>query len=250
MSGLILPSMPPFAFWGRAPLELRIDVEHAPELLDAELDALQRRMRTRGDPLHGLPAVASGLPDLVFRCREADGEYYVYVEDARRRCLAGYTVFNHLIELNRRIEKSMRAPHSKYAPAYRRRGIASAVYECALQSGLCLISGARQSAGAHALWQALGRRHALGFVLMRDKSMRYLGKRVSEPLLDNLHVRMILFGAGWDVERLEALCSGGGQAWPARADHARVTSRDSASAPHNARSDRPRGSPAPRHAGA
>lgn len=209
MFALTFPAVPPLALWRKQPLELRIDVEHAHDMLDAELDALHRRIHTRGDSLHGLHVVESGLPDLVFRCREADGEYYVYVEDVRRRCLAGYTVFNRLIELNRRVERFMRAPHSKYTPAYRRRGIASAVYECALQSGLCLISSARQSVGAHALWHALARRHPLGFVAIRDKSLSFLGKSVSQATLDNLHVRMILLGSGWSFGRLGALRSEG-----------------------------------------
>lgn len=196
---------PPGPLWPIGPLELRVDVEREPESLSAELDSLYRRLKSPADALHDARAVPSGAPGLVFRCREADGEYYVYVEDVIRRRLAGYTVFNRLVELNRRAERYVRAPHSKYAPAYRRRGIASAVYECALQTGLCLLSGARQSAGAHALWHALARRHELGYVAIREKSLRYLGQRVDEAALDDLHTRMILLGRGWSVERFAAL---------------------------------------------
>ncbi len=185
--------------------ELRIDVQHEPEGIDTELDQLYRRLNSPDDALSGTPAIATGLPDIVFRCREADGEYYVYAEDIGRRRLAGYTVFNRLVELNRRIERQMRSPHSKYAPDYQRHGIASAVYACALDAGFCLISGARQSAGAHALWRALARRHALGYVAMHDKSLRYLGPHVDGTLRDDLSTRMILFGRGWDATRLTAL---------------------------------------------
>lgn len=183
-------------------MELRIDVQHEPAGLDAELDQIYRRLASPRDALSATPVIATCLPDIVFRCREADGEYYVYAEDLRRRRLAGYTVFNRLVELNRRVERQMRSPHSKYAPAYQRRGIASAVYECALAAGFCLISGARQSPGAHALWRALARRHALGYVALRDKSLRHLGRRVDEPIHDHLFTRMILFGKGWDAARL------------------------------------------------
>ncbi|NMG45860.1 N-acetyltransferase [Aromatoleum toluvorans] len=191
--------------WRARPLELRIDVQQSPEALDIELDTLYRRLNSPGDALHGLPATESGAPGLVFRCREADGEFYVFVEDVIERRLAGYTVFNRLVELNRRAEKHVRAPHSKYAPAYQRRGIATAVYESALQSGLCLISGARQSAAAHALWHALAQRHELGYVDIGDKSLRYLGRRVNGAILDALHIRMVLLGRGWTVE---SLCGG------------------------------------------
>ena len=89
------------------------------------------------------------------RYREADGEWYVYVEDLQRRRLAGYTVFNRLVELDRRADRHLRAPHSRYDTPYQRRGLASAVYRWALQEGWCLVSGARQSPGAHALWHQL-----------------------------------------------------------------------------------------------
>lgn len=188
-----------------APLELRIDVDHRPEEIDAELETLYHRLNSPGSPSYDSATIDSGLPDLAFRCREADGEYYVYVEDVRRRRLAGYTVFNRLVELRRiGIEKFVRAPHSKYAPEYRRRGIATAIYECALDSGLCLVSGARQSTGAHALWHALAKRHALAFVDIRNKALRYLGCRVDASTLDDLHTRMILLGNGWDIDRMIA----------------------------------------------
>src|SRR5690606_34100269 len=106
----------------------------------------------------GTSIISTQLPCLVFHHREADGEHYIYVEDVDRGCLAGYTVFNRLIEVNRRLDRFVRAPHSKYAGGYQRRGIATAVYEWALGQGFCLISGARQSQGAHALWRSLAKR--------------------------------------------------------------------------------------------
>ena len=184
--------------------ELRIDVRHPPETIETELDAFYRRLRTPGDALSGCAALPGAPPGLVFRHREADGEHYVYVEDPARGRLAGYTVFNRLIEVDRRTDRHVRAPHSKYAPAYQGRGIATAVYEWALGSGFCLISGARQSAGAYALWRALGRRHCLGFVAIRDKRMHYLGAEVEPAVREDLHTRMILLGKGWSLRRLRA----------------------------------------------
>nr|WP_279343793.1 N-acetyltransferase [Variovorax terrae] len=196
-----LPGLPP---WLTRPLELRIDVGQRPEKpIEEELDGLYERLQTPGDRLYGLPSeLLDGEPEFALRQREADGEFYVYVEDLRRRRLAGYTVFNRLIELGRRADRHLRAPHSKYGLPYQRRGLASAVYRRALGTGLCLVTGARQSPGAHALWQSLARRHAWGYVELRDKRLSYLGQAVPAPVLDDLHTRMLLLGEGWTIGRL------------------------------------------------
>lgn len=180
------------------PSELRIDVERPAEDLEHELDELQRRIGLRGDALHGLPLLGIALPGFVFRHREAGGEHYVYVEDAVTGILAGYTVFNHVPEAGRSAARHLRAPHSKYRSAYQRRGIATAVYRWWLDSGRCLLSGARQSSGAHALWRALAQRHPLLYVDLRDKSLRCLGREVDPGLREALFTRMILLGQGWD----------------------------------------------------
>lgn len=193
---------PPWARLDWKPLELRIDVQPSPATLVAELDTLHRRLGTPGDPLHDCATLPGPAPGLVLRHREADGEHYVYVQDTRNGCLAGYTVFNRLIEVGRRADPYLRSPHSKYAPAYQRRGLCTAVYEWALGEGFCLVSGARQSPGAHALWHALARRHTLGYVDVRDKTPRYLGRRVIRTVLNDLHTRMLLLGTGWSVDRL------------------------------------------------
>lgn len=184
------------------PMELRIDVQRPPAGVEDELDALYRRMRRPGDALYGLPAMGITFPGLIFRYREADGEHYVYVEDPARGCLAGCTVFNRLVELDRRADRHLRAPHSRYAPDYQRRGIATAVYRWWLDRQGCLISGARQSDGAHALWRALEGRYGLIYVDLRDKKLRLLDRRIDGRVLQDLHTRMILLGAGWDVARL------------------------------------------------
>lgn len=185
-------------------MALRIDVQRPDESIESELDTLYRRLHTAADPLAACTARPGPRPGLVWRHREADGEHYVYVEDTARGCLAGYTVFNRLIEVDRRTDPHVRAPHSRYAPAYQRRGIATAVYEWGLGQGLCLVSGARQSAGAHALWLALGRRFQLGYVALRQRRMHYLGPEPAPALRDDLNTRLILLGGDWSLERLQA----------------------------------------------
>lgn len=209
MATLPLPPLPhglSGLFKGLCPrMELRIDVQRPDETIESELDTLHRRLHTAADPLGACTTVPSQSPGLVWRHREADGEHYVYVEDTVRCCLAGYTVFNRLIEVDRRTDPHVRAPHSRYAPAYQRRGIATAVYEWGLQQGFCLVSGARQSAGAHALWLALGRRFRLGYVALRKRRMHYLGAEPAAALRDDLNTRLLLLGPGWSLDRLQAL---------------------------------------------
>lgn len=180
---------------------MRIDVGLEHRDLDAELATLHARMQRPGDVLHGMPAFASGLPDLVFRYREVDGEFYVYVEDTAHDVLAGCTVFNRVFEVDRRADRYVRSPHSKYAAGYRRRGVASAVYRWALHAGMCLVSGPRQSPGAHRLWMALARSHELVFVHARDRRLRILGATIEQPAFDDFHTRMMLLGVGWTLGR-------------------------------------------------
>lgn len=195
--------------WGdaasrHAPSELRVDVAQPPEQLQAELEELFERMNSQGDALYGLPTLDLRHSDFVFRYRQADGEHYVYVVDMARGRLAGYTVFNRLIELNRKTERHLRAPHSKYAQMYQRRGIASTIYRWWLDAGNCLISGARQSDGAHALWRSLGLRYPLICVEVRDKVLRYLGDDIVTYIKEDLQTRLILVGAGYTPARMEA----------------------------------------------
>jgi hypothetical protein len=184
---------------------MRIDVRHPSEDIERELASLHARLHRPSDRLHGMTTIATDASHLRLRIREADGEYYVYVEDTARRRLAGYTVFNRLIELGRRLDRHLRAPHSKYAPDYQRCGLASGLYRWALDGGQCLLSGARQSSAAHALWQALGRSYGLGYVDLRDRRLRFLGRDVSEAVRDDLHTRMLLLGRGWSVDRMASL---------------------------------------------
>ncbi len=181
---------------------MRIDVRLDHRDLDAELAALHARMRRVGtEALHGLPALAGGSPDLVCRVREAQGEFHVYVEDRSRDVLAGHTVFNRVPEVDRETARYVRSPHSRYAAAYRRQGLASAVYEWALGTGLCLVSGPRQSPAAHRLWLALARSHEMAFVRVRNQRIELLPAGIDPRELEELGTRMMLLGAGWTLER-------------------------------------------------
>lgn len=181
---------------------MRIDVDLDHRDVSAELAALHARMQRPGDALHGLPAIATALPGLVFRYREAHGEFYVYVEDLARDVLAGCTVFHRIPEVDRRTDPYVRSPHSRYAPDYQRRGLASAVYTWALHAGMCLVSGPRQSAGAHRLWRALARSHELAFVQARDQRLCIMGDAVDASAFDTFETRMMLLGTGWTLQRL------------------------------------------------
>lgn len=177
------------------PVELRVDVEASTTDHDNSLASVYERIHTRGDRLHGLPTFGLLDPHLKVRVREADGDLYAYVEDLQRRCLAGCTVFNRLVELDRRADRYLRSPHSRYSAQYQRRGIATAVYEWALGTGICLVTGARQSVGAHALWRNLARRYESGFAELRNRKLTYLGRDIEPGDLDRLETRMFLLPA-------------------------------------------------------
>ncbi|VTU23162.1 N-acetyltransferase [Variovorax sp. PBL-E5] len=183
------------------PAELRVDVGSLSPEFDESLATTYERIHSPGDRLHGLPAFDLHDPDLKIRIREADGEFYAYVEDVRRGCLAGCTVFNRLVEVGRRADRHLRSPHSRYRAQYQRRGIATAVYDWALATGICLMTGARQSPGAHALWLSLARRYESGFADLRNKKLTYLGRAVPAQELDRLQTRMFLLGREWSLER-------------------------------------------------
>lgn len=190
--------------WQSGVSELRIDVRHSGESIETELAGLYERLQRPGDSINRCAEILTLPSGLVLHHREADGEHYLYVEDRARACLAGYTVFNRLIEVDRRTDRHVRSPHSKYAPAYQGRGIASVVYAWALGRGICLVSGARQSEGAHALWRSLARRHSFQWVALHEKRMYRLGSSLSPERERQLHTRMLLVGEGWSLDALQA----------------------------------------------
>lgn len=183
------------------PLALRIDVDHCDDGIERDLDTLYQRMARAGDCLYGMAAADIAHPGFAFRHRVADGEHYVYAIDAVRGRMAGYTVFNRLVEVDRRTDRHVRAPHTKFGPAYRRAGIATAIYRWWLDGGNCLLSGARQSPGAHALWRSLARRYRLVHTHLDRRRLRLMTPEQLEGGLEDLGTRMLLLGAGWDLER-------------------------------------------------
>ena len=195
-------SLPALPRWLRPTQELRIDVQSPSATPQSdELESLYKRLHRRRDALFGASVLELPLPGLRVYCREADGEFYLYVEDVQAQCLAGYTVFNRLVEVDRRADALVRAPHSKYAEPYQRRGIATALYRWALGHGVCLLSGARQSPAAHALWHKLAQDDRLFHFAVHHKRLHYLGPQVSPGVLNDLHTRLLLLGEGWDLER-------------------------------------------------
>ena len=178
---------------------MRIDVQHSQHDIDDELDTLYARLHQPGHRLHDLPAVALGDSGLIVRHREADGEYFLYVEDPSARQLAGYTIFNRLPELPRRADRYLRAPHTRLRGTAQRRGLATTLYRWGLDAGLCLISGARQSVGAARLWRSLAHDYRHGFVDVEGRALRYLGEAVESDVHDALHTRRLLLGNGWTL---------------------------------------------------
>lgn len=200
MSTLLIPfPVPP---WRKPGTELRIDVSLPRANIEKELEALYARLYRTGDSLHDLPQLALDYRGFVFRYREADGEHYIYVEDRQRACLAGYVIFNRLVELNRRADPHLRAPHAKFGQDYQRLGIATAIYCWWLDAGNCLISSARQSVGANALWHKLSKRYPLTYVDLRNKRLCYLSREVNETRRQDLHTRMLMLGRGCSLDRL------------------------------------------------
>jgi GNAT superfamily N-acetyltransferase len=181
---------------------MRIDVQLCPDAITRELRALHARFSRAGDCLYDLPAIAVPDSEFALRHRAADGEFYVYVEDLRVGRLAGYTIFNRLPEVGRRADRYLRAPHSRYDARYQRRGIATMLYRWALDAGWCLLSGARQSSGAAALWTTLSAGYPHGYVELGRGSLHLLGETVEPHVHDALTTRRLMFGRGWDAATL------------------------------------------------
>jgi hypothetical protein len=176
---------------------MRVDVDLGHRNVEAELAALYARLRLRAEAMQPVPAYAPRAPELVFHCREIDGEFHVYAEDPARNVLAGCTVFNRVFELDAEVGRFVRSPHSRYAPAYQRKGVATAVYQWALQAGMSLVSGPRQSVGAYRLWEALGRSWELVVVSLEGRDLRVIAEGMEREALEVFDTRMMLVGTGW-----------------------------------------------------
>lgn len=173
---------------------MRIDVQLPEAELERELAALYQRLRQVLDQspvVHGL-----GWPGLQVRQRMADGEHFFYVIDTARDRLVAYVCFNRLVEIERRADRHLRAPHSKVSAAYRRRGIVLALYRRWLAQGRSMISGARQSPAAYALWRRLALEHPLLHVRIEARRLQPLAPPLPPDLLEGLDTRLVLLGRG------------------------------------------------------
>ena len=78
---------------------------------------------------------------------------------------------------------------------YSRMGIASAIYRWWLDSGRSLITGARQSAGAHGLWMALARDYELAAARIdTHKRVQQLPLPPPPGFFNALDTRLVLVG--------------------------------------------------------
>ena len=177
--------------------ELRIDVDLSGRDIQREFDALHERLRSNHRARDAMRPLPLPLHGLELRMREADGEYFVYAIDPRPQRIVAYTVFSRLVEVDRATDRHLRAPHTRVADGYRRQGIASAIYRWWLASGRSLITGARQSAGAHGLWMALARDHELAAVRI-DARKRLAQLTLPPPagFFGALDTRLVLVGRG------------------------------------------------------
>ncbi len=181
--------------WAQWLTELRIDVDLSGRDIQREFDALYDRIRTNHRTRDAMQPLPLHLRGLVFRLREADGEYFVYAIDPLCNRIVAYTVFNRLVEVDRRTDRHLRAPHTKVAHGYRRMGIATAIYRWWLDSGRSLMTGARQSAGAHGLWMALARDYELAAVRIgAHKRVQHLPLPPPPGFFDALGTRLVLVG--------------------------------------------------------
>jgi hypothetical protein len=195
------------ARWLRAPLralsrawaELRIDVALPADELEHELTQLYERWFMSGASMDDLGGIGASHPGLLFKVRQADGEWFIYVVDPARRALAAYIVLSRLVEVNRQLDRQLRSPHAKVARAYRRLGITSAIYRWWLDGGRSLMSGERQSPHAHRMWMSLARDYELLQVRLQDKQLQVLDAADSASVLHALGTRMVLLGRGCDA---------------------------------------------------
>lgn len=173
---------------------MRIDVRLSNDEIERELAELQARMAHGRHALHTLPLLDLPFPGIQFRLRAIGHEQRVYAVDARDGRLAGYSVFDVLPEGARRMRSTVRSAHSRYAPGYQGRGIASAVYGRVLSQGFVLVSGARQSRAAHALWKSLGRKMPFEIVRVSADTIEPLAISESDERFSDLDVRLRLGG--------------------------------------------------------
>ncbi len=171
---------------------MRFDVRIGNEQIDQELAALQARMAHGRHALRNLPILDMSFPDIEFRVRKIAREQRVYAVDTQCQRLIGYSVFDILPEGSRRLHGKVRSVHSRYARDYQGRGIATALYTKVLSDGFVLVSGARQSCAAYALWKSLGRRMKFDIVRIGPENIEPLPISEQDQQFQDLDVRLQL----------------------------------------------------------
>lgn len=184
---------------------MRIDVDRGGTRLEAELDALYPHClkNAAADGTIFLPELHDS-PLSRYR-RTADGETFLYIEDPEKRWLAGSISLNRVTGMDRRLDRFIRSPHSRLREPYQCQGLATRLYLEALNAGLCLLSGARQSPGALQLWRSLSEYYPLHHVRLEGKLLVDLGRSIEWRTFEDLHTRLLLCGAGWSANQLLAL---------------------------------------------
>ena len=186
---------------------MRIDVDRSDDRLNDELDALYPQCLREAAVDGTIFLKKLGNKPLPRYRRTAGKETFIYIEDPEQRRIAGSTTFNRVVGLDRKLDQYVRSPHSRYRTSYQRQGLAKSIYLEALDAGLCLLSGARQSPGALQLWRSLGKHYPLHHVQLQDKQLIDLGRSIEWKTFEDLHTRLLLCGAGWSAERLLALAA-------------------------------------------
>lgn len=173
---------------------MRFDVRVHNEDIERELADMQARMERGRHALSSLPRFDLHFHGMEFRVRRIAHEQRVFAIDSGNGRLVGYSVFDILPEGARRYRGSVRSVHSRYAAPYQGRGIASAVYARVLSQGFVLVSGARQSRAAYALWKSLGRRMRFEIVRVSADAIEPLAISENDARFSDLDVRLRLGG--------------------------------------------------------
>lgn len=171
---------------------MRFDVRVSNAEIERDLADMQARMARGPHALSSLPRLDLRFPGVEFRVRTIGHEQRVYSVDARDGRLVGYSVFDILPEGSRRLHGSVRSVHSRYAQGYQGRGIATAIYSHVLAQGFVLVSGARQSRAAYALWKSLGRRTRFEIVRVSRELIEPLAISERDERFHDLDVRLRL----------------------------------------------------------
>ncbi len=171
---------------------MRFDVRISSEQIERELATMQERMACGPYALPALPKFDLCFSGMEFRVRRIAREQRVYAIDVRTRKLVGYSFFDILPEGSRRFHRTVRSAHSRYLPPYQGRGIATAIYSKILSDGFVLVSGARQSRAAYALWKALGRHMHFEIVQVRPETIEPLAISERDTRFLDLDVRLRL----------------------------------------------------------